>query len=591
MSVDTAGSTTDPNYSSLTLTSTLSVTVVDNNAFDFMLSHEGALPDVSLGGEVLFSAYLRVRPDNPVILTATHSHDRPEEVTLMPPSLTLSLYGKENSEPITVSIAGNADQEDFSFTITVSAGTMGTMGNVAAFGMQRMLTVSVVRKGQPEMEALQGVMAVMDGAGGARLAADMIALRARPGADVPRTVLGGADLLSAVDHEGLSADREAEQESDPFGDRADFDARRPDFVRTLAGSSFTRHLGDSGGNGLVAWGAGAAAEIGIKVDGYETEYDGNVFGAQIGVEMRTGAGVAVGVAVGASQGELEVRNSSLRRIERDMLSLHPYLAWNSGDFDGWLAVGFGSGAYRVETEEGYLARADASTTMLGAGVGTRWEAGGFDLSARASAVGSRSELDEALSLSSDGEELLEAKSEFWRLRAELEAGRTFEGDGGAVFRPYVTAGGRQDGGDGPTGGAGELGVGLRFELGRSLTADLKARVQVTDAELDENSLSGSLRYDRGDDGRGLLLSAGSERRYVEEADGSTERSVVYSGRIGYGWAGSMLGRSGLAELYMSGSRGDGRRGPRFGAEFDAPPLSLDISGGRGEMRLKMDYRF
>ena len=572
----------------------------DNDIDLFALSPEGALS--VLPGETATLSVSLVADPGPGIsvgaLTLTVRDPGGSAVTLTPPTM-VELSGVGDSETIKVSIAEDASEEEFPFMVTISPVTPATvMGTVAGTTTtyevaSRILTVSLARRGQPAMEAVQGALAVLDGAGGAQLAADLIAGRARPGADEPRTVLGGADLLSGVDREGLSADREAEQEGDPFGDRADFEARRPDVVRTLAGSGFSRNLGDSGDGGLSVWGAGAAVDIEIRVDGHETEYDGNVYGAQIGVEMQAGAGVAVGVAVGASQGVLKARNSGLRRIEQDMLSLHPYLAWNAGDFSGWLVAGFGAGDYTVETVDGERASADASTAILGAGVDTRWEAGGFDLALRGSAVGSRSELDEALDLPRETNDVPDGtKSEFWRLRAELEAGRTFVGDGGAVLRPYATAGGRQDGGDGPTGGAGELGLGLRLGLDRSLTADLSGRVQVTDADLEEKSLSGSLRYDHGADGRGLLLSAGSERRYVDaEGDDGSEWTAVHRGRIGYGWAGSVLRRTARSELYMSGARGDGSRGPRLGAEFDAAPLSLGISGGRGEMRLEMDYRF
>ena len=430
-------------------------------------------------------------------------------------------------------------------------------------------------------------MFALSGASFVRAVADLIAERARPGADLPGASLGSADLIAVSSRAGEAGGWSLERDPDPFGDRADFRGRRVDAARALSGSGFSLRLGEGGGGRFAAWGAGAAAEVEIEVDGYETEYDGDVYAAQIGVEMDVAAGVAVGVAVGTAQGELEVRNSGLRRIERGLLSVHPYMVWTSGAHSGWLAVGFGSGDYEVERADGARASADASTTMWGGGVETRGEAGGFALSARASAVGSRSDLDEALALPG---KLIDGGSEFWRLRAEFEAGRSFEGARGAVFRPYVAAGGRQDGGDGPTGGAGELGVGLRFGLDRSLEADLSARVQVTDAELEENTLSGSLRYDDGGDERGLLLNAGSQRRYVEEDDG-TDLSAVHRGRIGYGWAGSMLERTGRAELYVGGSRGDGRRGPQVGAQFDAAPLSLGISGGGGEMRLEMDYRF
>ena len=590
-----AADTTDTDYqTTVTTAQTLSVAVEDDN-FYFKIENPEDFPELSLGETAAFTVSFGAGMGSQAV-TLTHSAEA-SAVTLTP--RVLSMLNK-TPQAITVSIAEDASAEEFDFEIGVPALTVAFSdadGGAMTLDARALLTVSVVRRGQPALEAVQGALAVMDGAGGAQLAADLIARRATAGADVPRASLGGADLFAEVDRTLLSAEREAEQGSDPFGDRADFAARRPDVVRTLAGSDFSRSLDAGGGRSLAVWGTGAAVDVGIKVDGYETEYDGNMYGAQVGVEMRAGTGVAVGVAVGAGWGELKVRNSILRRIEREMLSVHPYVAWNAAGFEGWLAAGFGAGDYTVDYTAGSdkekRASADASTAMLGAGVGTRWEAGGFDLALRASAVGSRSELDEPLVLKrGDEEQKIDAKSEFWRLRAEIEAGRTFEGAGGAVLRPYATAGGRQDGGDGPTGGAGELGLGLRLGLDRNLTADLSGRVQVTDADLEEKSLSGSLRYDHGADGRGLLLSAGSERRYVdaEGADGS-EWTAVHRGRIGYGWAGSVLRRTARSELYMSGARGDGSRGPRLGAELDAAPLSLGISGGRGEMRLEMNYRF
>ena len=590
-----AADTTDTDYqTTVTTAQTLSVAVEDDN-FYFKIENPEDFPELSLGETAAFTVSFGAGMGSQAV-TLTHSAEA-SAVTLTP--RVLSMLNK-TPQAITVSIAEDAAAEEFDFEIGVPALTVAFSdadGGAMTLDARALLTVSVVRRGQPALEAVQGALAVMDGAGGAQLAADLIARRATAGADVPRASLGGADLFAEVDRTLLSAEREAEQGSDPFGDRADFAARRPDVVRTLAGSDFSRSLDAGGGRSLAVWGTGAAVDVGIKVDGYETEYDGNMYGAQVGVEMRAGTGVAVGVAVGAGWGELKVRNSILRRIEREMLSVHPYVAWNAAGFEGWLAAGFGAGDYTVDYTAGSdkekRASADASTAMLGAGVGTRWEAGGFDLALRASAVGSRSELDEPLVLKRGNEEQkIDAKSEFWRLRAEVEAGRTFEGAGGAVLRPYATAGGRQDGGDGPTGGAGELGLGLRLGLDRNLTADLSGRVQVTDADLEEKSLSGSLRYDHGADGRGLLLSAGSERRYVDaEGDDGSEWTAVHRGRIGYGWAGSVLRRTARSELYMSGARGDGSRGPRLGAELDASPLSLGISGGRGEMRLEMDYRF
>ena len=545
--------------------------------------------DLGLIGEdgetAMFTAVLGSEPvpASQVVLSVTTS-DRGDRVGLSAETLVFNSLNWNVRQTVAISAVDNGPAGgDAAMRIIVSVGAASTDPAYSRLPAQT-LTVSVDRKEQSARTSVQEAMSILDGAGGAELAANLIARRARPAADLPGGSLAGADLFAAAADGRAAAARLAERDSDSFGDYADVRARRPDPVRALVGSGFSLRLPE--GRGLAAW--GAAATAGLKADGVEAKYDGKAFVAQIGVEMRTDADVVVGLAVGAAQGDLEMENSSLRRFKREMVTVHPYLAWGSDTFSGWLALGFGSGSYEAETVDGERAEADASTTMFGAGVGRRWEAGGYDLAARASVVGARSRLDQPLRL--PGADPIDVESEFWRLRAELEAGRTFESDGGAMFQPYVTASGRQDGGNGPTGAAGELAIGLRFGLSRILTADLAARVQVTDADLKENSLTGTLRYDHGGDRRGLLLSADNQWQYTED-NGGAKPAAVYRGRIGYGWADAVLGRTGHAELYLGGAHGNGRRGLQIGAKFDAPTLSLGADVGSEKIRLNMSYRF
>ena len=545
--------------------------------------------DLGLIGEdgetAMFTAVLGSEPvpASQVVLSVTTS-DRGDRVGLSAETLVFNSLNWNVRQTVAISAVDNGPAGgDAAMRIIVSVGAASTDPAYGRLPAQT-LTVSVDRKEQSARASVQEAMSILDGAGGAELAANLIARRARPAADLPGGSLAGADLFAAAADGRAAAARLAERDSDSFGDYADVRARRPDPVRALVGSGFSLRLPE--GRGLAAW--GAAATAGLKADGVEAKYDGKAFAAQIGVEMRTDADIVVGLAVGAAQGDLEMENSSLRRFKREMVTVHPYLAWSSDAFSGWLALGFGSGSYEAETVDGERAEADASTTMFGAGVGRHWEAGGYDLAARASVVGARSRLDQPLRL--PGADPIDVESEFWRLRAELEAGRTFESDGGAMFQPYVTASGRQDGGNGPTGAAGELAIGLRFGLSRILTADLAARVQVTDADLKENSLTGTLRYDHGGDRRGLLLSADNQWQYTED-NGGAKPAAVYRGRIGYGWADAVLGRTGHAELYLGGAHGNGRRGLQIGAKFDAPTLSLGVDVGSEKIRLNMSYRF
>ena len=545
--------------------------------------------DLGLIGEdgetAMFTAVLGSEPvpASQVVLSVTTS-DRGNRVGLSAETLVFNSLNWNVRQTVAISAVDNGPAGgDAAMRIIVSVGAASTDPAYSRLPAQT-LTVSVDRKEQSARTSVQEAMSILDGAGGAELAANLIARRARPAADLPGGSLAGADLFAAAADGRAAAARLAERDSDSFGDYADVRARRPDPVRALVGSGFSLRLPE--GRGLAAW--GAAATAGLKADGVEAKYDGKAFAAQIGVEMRTDADIVVGLAVGAAQGDLEMENSSLRRFKREMVTVHPYLAWSSDAFSGWLALGFGSGSYEAETVDGERAEADASTTMFGAGVGRHWKAGGYDLAARTSVVGARSRLDQPLRL--PGADPIDVESEFWRLRAELEAGRTFESDGGAMFQPYVTASGRQDGGNGPTGAAGELAIGLRFGLSRILTADLAARVQVTDADLKENSLTGTLRYDHGGDRRGLLLSADNQWQYTED-NGGAKPAAVYRGRIGYGWADAVLGRTGHAELYLGGAHGNGRRGLQIGAKFDAPTLSLGVDVGSEKISLNMSYRF
>ena len=284
----------------------------------------------------------------------------------------------------------------------------------------------------------------------------------------------------------------------------------------LLGSAF--HLqsgGEAGGPGFAAWGRVAHGSFDGAEDG--VTMDGEVTTGFLGADV-AGERWLAGAAVARSQGEgtfalsgSTAGESAFDRgeIESTLTSVLPYARIDLSErVTAWGMLGYGTGELTLtETGEVESERHTADLTMTLGALGGRGtlvpapEGGGFALALRTDAFWVRTESDAT-------EGLAAAKGDATRLRLILDASRPFA-LGAGTLTPSLEAGLRHDGGDAETGTGIELGAGLAWtDPASGVSAELRARwLAAHEASgYEEWGVSGSVRVDPGERGRGLSLS-------------------------------------------------------------------------------------
>ena len=321
----------------------------------------------------------------------------------------------------------------------------------------------------------------------------------------------------------------------------------------LHGSDFVLPLNGGDGGAAVrsasVWGSGEYRNLSGE-DG-SLEFDGNLYGAQLGVDAKVRDNMLAGVALSWSEGELQYEDGSGSAsgqgdYEVDVISLHPYLGGHIGQFDWWATLGYGSGEVVVTPNSGEAASNDTSMTTLGVGgSGLLWSRA--DDGARVHLKGefTRTQMDMEKSAQVDS---LSVKTDLARIA--LAASRTRSLAGGGQMSPSLSLGVRQDGGDGNTGSGAEVGGSVRYDNAESgVSASVSAHGLFGRSDYEEWGVQAFMRLSPGADGQGL--------------------SFVM--RPGYGNnAGASAGDTG--RIWSHGLRGD------------ATPATHDASG-RLEMRL------
>ena len=245
----------------------------------------------------------------------------------------------------------------------------------------------------------------------------------------------------------------------------------------LGGRSFALGLaGDeiAGGTDVTVWGAGEYRSLS---GGDAVAWDGDLFGAHLGVDTRFGAGVVAGLALSVSSGRFDytdrsllVRGGAVEGVyESRMTGAHPYLGWTWGEGrHAWASFGVGRG--RVVVSDGEAGRRKGTSTMGSAALGGRlrvWESEGrlrVDVSGEAWTA--------RLAVAGDGG----GKASTHRLRVGAEGSREFSLGGGSLT-PSVELGMRFDGGDGEKAAGMELGGGVAYaHPGLDLGAEVGGRV-------------------------------------------------------------------------------------------------------------------
>ncbi len=356
----------------------------------------------------------------------------------------------------------------------------------------------------------------------------------------------------------------------------------------LNGSDFVLPLnGSDGGGGAVrsasVWGSGEYRSLSGE-DG-DLEFDGSLYGAQLGVDAKVRDNLLVGMALSWSDGEFEYESgsggaSSTGDYEVDVISLHPYLSGHIEQFDWWATFGYGSGEVVVTPDSDQATSNDLSMATLGVGgSGVLWSRNDTRVHLKGEFTRTQMDVDRSAEVDS-----LSVKTDLARIALAASRTRSLAGGGQRVVVPSLSLGVRQDGGDGNIGSGAEIGGSVRYDNAESgVSASVSAHGLFGRSDYEEWGIQGMVRLSPGADGQGL--------------------SFVMS--PGYGNGGTGVGDGG--RIWSNGLRGDaipaahdasGRLEMRMGYGLSAPggrdglltPWSgLNLEGDGKRYRLGLDW--
>ena len=280
----------------------------------------------------------------------------------------------------------------------------------------------------------------------------------------------------------------------------------------LSGSDFVVPLNATGGSGSGAsvafWGSGEYRDFSGESD--DLDWDGDLTGAQLGLDARIRDNLLVGVAVSWLETEMAYEDDTgllgQGDYELGITSAHPYIGWRAGELDLWATVGYGTGELEITAEENGVAQTPKTgdvnlQTVGGGGSGMLWQSDATKLRLKGEVAQATLEVEK-------GDAFAEQEIDATSARLALEMSWTNRLDGGGVFEPSLEVAARHDGGDGATGGGAEIGGGLRYDNPVTrFTAESRIRALVGQGgNYEEWGVSGTLRVGSGPDGQGLSFS-------------------------------------------------------------------------------------
>ena len=296
-----------------------------------------------------------------------------------------------------------------------------------------------------------------------------------------------------------------------------------DLARVLGGSSFlvplSSHDGDSGGGvGAAVWGGGDFRAIGGgDADADDVDWDGSVWSARLGADLRFVDSLLTGLAVSWTSGGLDYVDQ-LAPTDREgtyaswLISAYPYVGWTTPDFGLWATGGFGFGGVSIDDadEDMEAQEADLTQWSLGAGASVTVLSTESLIAGGTTALKLKAEgfLAGASVAENEDKTIAELSVGVNQARAAIEASHAQYFAGGGSLKPSLEIGGRFDGGDGETGAGIEVGGGLTYaDPGSGLTVAAGGRALVIrDGNYGEWGLTGLIQLDPSAAGHGLSMS-------------------------------------------------------------------------------------
>ena len=563
---------------------TLNGMVTDDDIAGFTIS----VPNIDItegdpDGES-FTITLDTQPTGNVTLAVSSSSITLATVT--PGMLIFTMDNWSTAQMVFVTTDTIDDEEpgdDLPFTITIVV----TSADLDYAGLEdTMIPGQVVDNdglGEEETTQIKTAIAIADSLGTAHIATDLITARLQhPPVLQPTAQLAGKNLVpSAVAGQLFKV-----QEVDPWQDEQE-PAWSGDFEDLLPGTNFVLPLSDAAASGAHTELWGSVGYIDFKgdptIDNVSIDYDGQVTGVHVGIGRQYANGTNFGVSVGSTKVKIDLSGTGVEKVERDVVSIHPYIGWSLTDrVRAWLIAGYGDGDYILELENEKI-ETKASLKMLAGGLQRSGTLGTFDTTLRLEGVTTRSELEGV-----KDQNLVAEVGSAWFLRTEFEISRTYASDSGSLIQSFGAVSYRFDGGDLGSSGAGEISLGLRSQFDDAWLADFQGRVQVTEADHERHSVQGYLKYDRSNDRRGLLFSASHSVEY-ENQDDAVERTDLFTSELGYGWSRVLFNQRGIVDIHLRNEYGDEASGLLLGIGYTTQSLQLGLDGSADEVKTYLNY--
>ena len=288
----------------------------------------------------------------------------------------------------------------------------------------------------------------------------------------------------------------------------------------LDGASFTLPLGASGSgtadaSGPALWGRGER----VSLSGTEEDvsWDGELWSAHLGADMRIRSDLLAGAALSYAEGEVDTQTTGGDGVrvagtyETKVTSVHPYVSRILPDGSNlWISAGYGSGEVRI-TDEGMAGRRAGLKLWNIATGGRKVLLEGSDMIAGgASRLALKGEGSLAQVDTEADAGLTELTVKTSRLRVMLEGSHERGLAGGGSLTPALEMGIRFDDGD--------IGQGLGLEVGASViwsapatgwTTELRSRMLAAhEKDRDEWGVSALARLEPGAGGRGVYMKFG-----------------------------------------------------------------------------------
>ena len=349
-----------------------------------------------------------------------------------------------------------------------------------------------------------------------------------------------------------------------------------DIKEILAGSDFVLPLnatGGAGGGSVAFWGSGEYRDFSGESD--DLDWDGDLTGAQLGLDARLRDNLLVGVAVSMLETEMEYEdgtgNLGQGDYELDLTSAHPYIGWRAGGLDLWATVGYGTGDLEITPDNGGSTPIsdDFDVNLLtvgGGGSGMLWQNDTTTLRLKGEVAQTTLEVE-----GGDDNDFAEQEIDATSARIAVEVTRSRRLAGGGIFEPSLEVAARYDGGDGETGGGGEVGGALRYRNpATGVTADGRVRALVGQGgNYEEWGISGTVRLASGAGGRGLSFSlspgygnsgSGIQELWrhgltADETATTDDYAMKLDARVGYGFGFILNEHHGVLTPYSEMTRG------------------------------------